>query len=138
MQPHLINHVIEVAKRDAPAGASLSLFPISSLEAAVGPDGFDDIVRLVGQAVEQHGDVVGRIYNRQVWGTIYRDMLARMGRIEEARKRRIGLEFNEAWMRNNKKFIKKNDKRIDREVEMLSRRKGVYWDGEWHNDYWNY
>jgi len=63
-------------------------------------------------------------------------ILTRMGRIEEAHKRRVAIEFNKAWMRNNKKFIKKNNKRIDREVKRLSRRHGDYWDGEWHTDYY--
>lgn len=65
-----------------------------------------------------------------------RKILTRMGRIEEAHKRRVAIEFNKAWMRNNKKFIKKNNKRIDREVKRLSRRHGDYWDGEWHTDYY--
>lgn len=46
-------------------------------------------------------------------------VIIRLWSIQEARKRRIEREFQEAWEWNNRKFIKKYDRQLSREIDKL-------------------
>lgn len=46
-------------------------------------------------------------------------VIIRLWSIQEARKRRIEREFQEAWQWNNRKFIKKYDRQLSREIDKL-------------------
>lgn len=47
------------------------------------------------------------------------NVIIRLWSIQEARKRRIDREFQEAWQWNNRKFIKKLDRKMEKEIDEL-------------------